>query len=217
MKFKFIEIGTADWGTEAERWFNSNKPFTGLSIEPLSIYLKKLPDETSFYFKEQCAISNNESTKQIYYIHPDTVDKLNGHYKWKGCNSIGDYHPLHIKVSRHHDIPLEELVTTESIQLKKIETIIKKYKVEEIDFLKIDTEGYDTFILEDFLNYIQTSQRFYLLPKKIKFESNHLNDYDKITNIFKMLKEVGYRYQYPDDATFFMNTIKSREYTGGFE
>jgi hypothetical protein len=210
MKFKFIEIGTSDWSTEAHRRFHSNKPFTGLSIEPLSIYLKRLPEETGFYFKEQCAISNSESTKQIYYIHPDTVDKLNGHQNWKGCNSIGDYHPLHIKVSQHHNIPLEELVTKEPIQVKKFETIIKKYNVEAIDFLKIDTEGYDTFILEDFLNYIQTSQQFNLLPKKIKFESNKLNDYDRITNIFKILKELGYFYSYPADAVFYKDNIKCK-------
>ena len=213
MKFKFIEIGTADFDTEAVKHFSklklkSHSTFTGLSIEPLSIYLKALPGETSFYFKEQCAISNSESTKQIYYIHPDTVDKLNGHQNWRGCNSLDDYHPLHYAVSRHYNIPLEELVTKETIQVKKIETIIKKYNVEAIDFLKIDTEGHDTSIIEGFFNYIQTSQQFNLLPEKIKFESNHLNDYDAITNTFKMLKEVGYAYKYPTDAIFYKNHNK---------
>ena len=219
MTFDFIEIGTSDFSTEAEKWFNSNKSFVGLSIEPLDIYFDKLPTETSFYFKEQCAISNKEGLDNIYYIHPDIVRKLekNNHkrladrikkpvnYKWRGCNKIGEYHPVHIKLAQQYNIPINEIVTIKPIQIKKFETIIKKYNIQAIELLKIDAEGYDIIILEDFLNYINTSQQLGLLPKKIIFESNDLHDYDKITNIYKKLTDIGYYNQYPKNSVFSIN------------
>jgi hypothetical protein len=219
LTFSFIEIGTSDFEVAAEDFFKklkeNNQPFIGLSIEPLSIYFKKLPNPTDFYFKEQCAISNSEGTSQVYYIHPDIIKKFNGPWWWRGCNSLNEYHPVHIKASKRFHIPLEELVIKEVIKQKKIKTIIEKYNVEAIKFLKIDTEGHDLIILEDFLYYIQVSRQFNLLPKRIKFEtkgsqkfkstSKCLNDYDRITHTIEMFKDVGYKYLYPSNSSLTLN------------
>ena len=43
MIFDFIEIGTADYRTEAEKYKKRNKSFVGLSVEPITEYYNNLP------------------------------------------------------------------------------------------------------------------------------------------------------------------------------
>jgi len=56
--------------------------------------------------------------------------------------------------------------------------------------LKIDTEGHDCIILNDFLDTVD------ILPRIIQFENNELSDQKEIKAVTKRLKERGYRMQY---------------------
>ena len=143
-----IEIGTSDFRTAAGQK-------DGIFIEPIKEYFDALPKCK----KENVAISNVEGIAYFYHI-PSSVIKELGLPNWiRGCNSINEPHKTILKMG------WGEHVVCDEVPVLRIKTILDKYSVSEIDFLKIDTEGHDAVILNDFLD---TSK---ILPKKIQLDN----------------------------------------------
>ena len=164
-----IEIGTSDFRTLAGKE-------DGIFIEPVQEYFKRLPD----CIKENVAISNYEGTANFYYIPSEIIKEL-GLPDWlRGCNSIGEPHKTIVKSG------WGEHVVCDEVPVLRIKTIIDKYSVTSIDLLKIDTEGHDTVILNDFLDTVD------LLPKKILFENNELSNKEDVKQLIKRLRNLGY-------------------------
>lgn len=68
--------------------------------------------------------------------------------------------------------------------------VIQKYNIESCDYLKIDTEGHDCVIID---NYIEAILKNYTKPaKRIKFETNILSNESDIELIIMKLSLVGY-------------------------
>lgn len=162
----FLEIGTSDFGTLIECCMDHT---VGISVEPIKEYLDKLPNKPNIT-KVCAAISIDDSTDDldVYYIPADIIESSGLPNYLRGCNTIGKYHPLHIEFNVTH------LVKIKKVKQIAISTLLASFNVRKIRYLKIDTEGSDCYILQNFLKYLQNKTDEYY-PKIIKFESNNLS------------------------------------------
>jgi len=184
MKYDFIEIGTSDFDTEIENCDDNKK---GLSIEPVKIYLDGLPDKKNVT-KINAAVSNYNGFVDVYYLNEETIKKFNLPSYVKGQNSIGNPHPEILKYFKNGLI--NEYISKKSVPVINFETIITNYNVESLDLLKIDTEGHDCVIMEDYLKYVGDKPS--LLAKKIIFESNVLSDKNSVDSVIQKCVSLGY-------------------------
>ena len=179
MKYDFIEIGTSDFETLIED--NSGK--IGLTIEPLLFYLDNLPERPTV-IKVNCAITDYDGEIKIYYINPEDIRNYNLPNWLKGCNSVNEPHPSAMVELVNRG--LEHLMQYQNCECLSWETLINRYNVESVDFLKVDTEGHDCVIINSILD---TNK---ILPKKIHFEANILTELNIIDNTLKRLTGLGY-------------------------
>lgn len=175
MKYDFIEIGTSDYDTLIQQ---CNDDEVGLSVEVVKSYIDRLPEKQNVK-KINCGISVDEFEYEdyVYYVPHDIVSNY-GLPDWmRGCNSVGSYHPLHIEHKIQH------LVKKDLVKIIPIKTLFEENSVESVKYLKIDCEGYDSFILN---TMIKTTN---IRPQIIKFEANNIK-YKKnvLSAIDKLIK-----------------------------
>lgn len=164
-----IEIGTSDFRTLAGKE-------NGLFIEPVKEYFDRLPNCT----KENVAISNYDGEINLYYI-PSKVIEIESIPNWvRGCNSVNSIHPTILLYG------WQNFVKGEVVKVVRIKSLIEKYDIKQIDVLKIDTEGHDSVILNDFLDTVD------ILPKTIQFECNVLSDTKEINKLLYRLERLNY-------------------------
>lgn len=173
-----VEIGTCDFETSAGL-------ADGLFIEPMKYYFDRLPPCR----KENVAVSNYTGTVDIYYVDPDEIAprKLN---TWlRGCNSVGKPH-------KHHTGLPPEILRVDTVPVVRIKSLLDKHGIGEIDYLKIDTEGHDAIILNDFLDTCE--QR----PREIFFENNGLVPLPDAQALMQRLQHCGYSIRRDDGACY---------------
>lgn len=184
MKYDFIEIGTSNFNTLIEK---SDNLEIGISVEPVSFYLDSLEDKP-FVKKINAGITHNKKSDfiDVYYIPLDIIEKKKLPKWFRGCNRIGEFHPLHIKHS------VTKLVLIERVPLKNFSELILENEVHEVKFIKIDTEGHDCIIMEGINDFYFKNPNF-SKPKKIKFETNENSKPSQVDEIIKKFKSLGYR------------------------
>lgn len=190
MNYDFVEIGTSDFDSLCQTAGDK----IGLSIEPIAFYLNRLPSNTNVT-KVNCAISDTDGTANVYWIDPSDIEKY-GLPDWlRGCNSIVEPHPT--AISELASRGLGHLCKCDTCETISWNTLISKYSIESIDYLKIDTEGHDHIILSQL---IESHSRIF--PKKILFESNSLTDVNAVKEILDRLADIGYVkvFQTPDNT-----------------
>lgn len=179
MKYNFIEIGTSFYRTEIEKATNET---IGISIEPIKEYLDLLPSKPNVK-KINSAISptNIGILKDfIYYIPTQIIKEKNLDSWFHGCNSIGNYHPLHIKHNITH------LVQKREIDIIPLPQLFKENNVTEIDLLKIDIEGLDSYLIESLFKNTN------VFPKEIIFEANEHCNKDHVKSVIQLSLSKGY-------------------------
>lgn len=190
-----IEVGTCDFDTNAGL-------LDGIYIEPVKYYFDRLPDCK----KENVAISNFEGECKVFYLEEEDIIQINLSRKetnkipeWlKGCSSIIEPHPTLLK---YVDITQIRVGLAKVVKLK---SIIEKYNITEIDYLKIDTEGHDCVILNNFLDECD------ILPHQIKFENNRLTNQEELNKIVKRLESLDYQIEFlVKDVVAKKNKIKN--------
>jgi FkbM family methyltransferase len=164
-----IEIGTSDFRTQAGKR-------DGLFIEPVKEHFNRLP----ICRKENVAISNEEGSIEIYYIPLSLIQKHELPNWIRGCNSIGKIHPTIV------DYGYEQYVKVDIVKVVRIASLIKKYDIRKVDILKIDTEGHDTVILNDWLDTVD------IFPTVVQFENNSLSNTEEVNKIVYRLQKIGY-------------------------
>lgn len=178
LNLDYVEIGTSDFDTLVEIMPDD---YLGFSIEPIKEYLDKLPIKDKNK-KLNVAISNEDTLRKIYFVKEEDILKHNLPEWVKGCNSL----TIHQNVKNLlNEIGMIHLLQEREIDVISFETFIKKFKINSIGLLKIDTEGHDFHILR---NMLKTNIR----PKKIHFEANSLYAEDDILAIVKDLENSGY-------------------------
>ena len=182
-----IEIGTSDFRTQAGQ-------VDGVFIEPVKYYFDRMVRDAMSVLElgknkshfENVAISDYEGEVNIYSVKADNMLSMGAPEWMRGCNSIGKPHPSVISWCEAHSIDATEYTHKETVKVVRIKSIIDKYKITELDLLKIDTEGHDCVILNDYLNTVE------ILPKVIQFESNELSDPKEVQKVVARLKSLGY-------------------------
>jgi hypothetical protein len=183
--FDFIEIGTSDFDTIVQ---GCPEDSVGLVIEPLGIYLDRLPDKPRVTkVQAAVAIDDVERMSLVYYVDPDDIQK-HGLPEWlKGCNSIDGYHYQHRKLG------ITEMVQTEMVRQVPIGKVLDDHQVGRIKVLKIDTEGADCRILLAFFrHWVGSGKGRDGLPRRIVFENNGLTDALELERLLAFTGAVGY-------------------------
>jgi len=184
MHYDFIEIGTSNFDTLA---ISSPDDQLGIVVEPIKRYIDSLPDRENV-IKVNAAISmdGNTDDAKIYYIPEEIIDSNSDvPFFFKGCNSLNEYHPLHLE----HD--LKHLVKIDVVPCMTILDLFKKYDVESVTYLQTDTEGADAGILTQLQNYMLNDNTSFR-PKRIKFEAKYMSQEDQERILYNFIKNMNY-------------------------
>ena len=166
MKLDFIEIGCADFRTEAEK---SN--LKGISVEPVKEYFDRLPIRDGL-IRINKAVSNIESVDTMFYYSRSSISKHELPHWFGGCHCLGKPHISCCNWLTKNGFDWKEITEQQEIETIRIKTIFETHGITEVDFLKIDTEGLDYLIMMDLFDLMEQGQS----PKinRIKYESNVL-------------------------------------------
>lgn len=156
----FLEVGSCDFDT-CEKLIKNG--WNGIVIEPVKYYYDKLSKYPHITY-ENIAISDKEGTSEIHYLNPEIIK--NKSQMWmKGISSLeGKSGPLSFNENNF----MKENIIKQHVNTNTLQNICDKYNVTKIDFLKIDTEGYDFTVLQSIdLDKVNV--------KMIKIEHKHLD------------------------------------------
>ena len=183
MNLDFIEIGTSDFETLIQSTENQK----GLSIDAVSLYLDRLPNNPSVT-KLNYAISNYSGKIKVYYVHPKDIEENNLSWYLKGCNSIGEPHQVTVRELKENN--LEHLLIEEEVEVFTWKELVKRHNIKSVKTLKIDAEGHDTIIVD---NIMEGGHNVY--PETIIFEANELTSFEDRTNTIKKATKSGYKFK----------------------
>ena len=136
MYLDYIEIGTSDFDTLLQ-----STDLTGISIDPLSIYLDRLPNKDN-NTKLNVAISDFNGECDVFYITPEDIEKFNLPSWLRGCNSIIKPHPSALQIL--NEFELVDLYQKKKINVLTWDILIRTKNIIGVDYVKIDTEGHDS-------------------------------------------------------------------------
>ena len=183
--FDFIEIGTSDFNTLAER---AGPQHRGLSVEPIKKYLSRLPVKP-LVTKVNAAVSDKPGQCVVHYLDEHTIQAHGLPNYLRGCNSIDSPHPTVSRWLQKKGLPTS-LVRKDTVPKITYCDLIQRFGVSSVDLLKVDTEGHDGVILRSLIACCE--QQPSLLPKQIVFESNKLTDRREVNYLIKLLEAHGY-------------------------
>lgn len=154
MKY-FIEIGSCDFNTLNDF---ADHGWEGCIIDPMSEYLNNIERKEGVNYVNY-GIDSKDGERTIYFAPKSIVDNDRD---YAGMSTF-----IPAKERGYGNTTLTESRVIKTISFK---TLIEKYNIKKIDFLKIDTEGYDFEILKMFPWELTE-----LNPVIIKVERKHVN------------------------------------------
>ncbi len=176
-KFTILQVGAND-GVSFDFLHEiiKTRKTTGVMIEPVPTYFNQLCENFRDYndiLKINKAIHKTKSKETIYKVKENCMHKYPDWVK-----GIASFDKDHFKNKVDNDD-----IETVSVQCDNLMNIVAEH-IKEVDYLQIDTEGYDAEIIKqiDFKKF---------KPKMIKFEFVNLNREDYY-NTLKLLKSNGY-------------------------
>lgn len=200
---KVVQIGANDGiNHDPIHKFIKRDNWQGVLLEPqkevFEKYLKKLHARSAAITTVNAALDDKDGTRSIYRISFSNA-------RWATGLTSFDRQVLekavtsdYVKACAQNEgvtIPatIEERIREEKITAISPETLLNKYHIKEIDWLQIDTEGFDFNIIKMF-NIGKTR------PKVIVFEQCRLSDTERL-ECYNYLKEHSYRIrEYGRDA-----------------
>ncbi|MDT0645319.1 FkbM family methyltransferase [Zunongwangia sp. F260] len=179
-EFYFIQVGAND-GVSFDFLYEFviNRKSSGIVIEPVKEYFYELVNNYKDYpqiKKINKAVHSLDKSKIIYKIKESSKHK---YPDWvKGIASFDERHHKKTNISKE-DIEIENVLSDTLMNI-----ISETNSIKRIDYLQIDTEGYDLEILKmlDFYN---------IKPLLIKYEHVNLEKADFIS-ARKLLTDQGY-------------------------
>jgi FkbM family methyltransferase len=176
-----IQIGSND----GKRFDSLNKFVkkyspTAILVEPIKTDFDDLKNNYRDYkniFFENSVISVNDEISLLYKVDEKKLHFYSEHVK--GISSFSKKHLLKHGISKSH-------IKKEKVSSISINSLLKKYSINQLDLLMVDAEGYDGDIIVDFLS--STS-----LKPLIIFEYIHINHkkFKKLLNLL-ILKKFHY-------------------------
>ncbi len=180
----FIQVGsnngiTADPITR----FISNKNWSGVLVEPVPYLFEELKKNYSDFKEhlkfENSAIADVNGVLNFYRLKKSDSPDLPFWY-----DQLGSFNKE--VVLKHRDsVPgFDELFMQDRVVSITFEDLLKKHSVEKVDFIQIDTEGYDYEILK-LIPFSKLNVEF------VMFENRHLSEADYKAAI-RLLKSNGF-------------------------
>tara|TARA_A100001011_G_scaffold18357_1_gene18878 strand:- start:650 stop:1429 length:780 start_codon:yes stop_codon:yes gene_type:complete len=125
------------------------------AFEPIDEEFKKLENiykNDKTVYLNNFALGEGESTKDFY------VTKASGNSSFINLNKNSDW----IKIrSAENKVPIEEFIKEKKkLKVISLDNYCKSKKIEKIDILKIDTQGYEDKVLSGSQNLIQNEIKF---------------------------------------------------------
>ena len=166
----FIEIGTADFETFE---YLAEKGWKGIFVEPVKEMLDNLKRYDGCIY-ENCAILDKMDTMTLRYYDPEWAKE------WR--RGVGSLSGINNFISNPQ---FEKHELTKEVDVVTLDHLIEKYNVKRIDYLKIDIEGLDYLILDDYSWKIK--------PDILKIEHKHWKNHGiSVTDYITKLEDMGY-------------------------
>lgn len=167
----FIEIGTCDFDTYEHL---AQQGWKGIFVEPVEEYLDKLERFDNCIY-EKCAVLDTVSTMTMRLYDPEWAEG------WK--KGVGT---MDLKVNNFNSNPeLKEHVIEREVSVVTLDYLINKHNVTRIDSLKIDIEGLEYKILDQYSWKIK--------PKTVIVEYKHWKHKGiEVSTYIKLLNLMGY-------------------------
>ena len=179
----FIEIGTSDFDTLHKLTDNG---WTGVFIEPVKHLFDNLKKVDGCHFFNG-AIHTYDGEITIKYM-------TNPQEQWeRGIGYVDDFSGNTVISNRFWQEDFKN--QSESIvPCLTLDSLLKKYNIQEIDFLKIDTEGSEWKIMENFSWSIKPKvlKVEFVHWESVRSESGEAINHGKIEEWITKLSEMGY-------------------------
>ena len=168
----FIEIGSSDFDTLLPLAENG---WSGIVVEPVTELLDNLDIHTNVVY-ENLAILDKDGISTIRFCDPKRIPDTE---KWmRGIGNVTQVNHF------WEGAAVTQIMVKRDVRTITLDTLIKKYNVSKIDFLKIDTEGSEWVILKDYSWIVK--------PTFMKVETVHWPTHEKYfkTEIFRTMETV---------------------------
>ena len=184
--YDFIEIGTSNFHALI---IDCSDDTVGLSIEPLQVYLDGLPNKPNVT-KVAAAISDQDGEIEMFHIPKPTIHQHNLPIWVQGTNSVSKPHEFARKTLGEEFY--DSIVSIDKVPTLSWSTLVSRYNINTIDYLKTDTEGHDHVILKSYLEECNRNPK--LFANKILFEYNETSDKVALDSIINSLTNYEIEY-----------------------
>jgi len=181
----FVQVGSNDGvqGDPIHDLVIDRQNWRGIFIEPIHFLFDRLCKnygESERFVFEKVAIGTRSETKKFYYVSEKAKSELELPF-WH--DQLGSFDKDH--VIRMLGDQMRPYIIEADVECQPLQTIFDRNRVQTIDLLHIDTEGFDYKVLSqvDFKRY---------KPSVILFEHHLLTD-DEFFKARKLLRSNGYR------------------------
>jgi FkbM family methyltransferase len=172
----FVQVGSNDGvrGDPLHDLILANPRWRGIFIEPMDEHFARLVKTYEAHDRfafEHVAISDTAGHRPFYYVSAETILAAGMSDWYDQIGSFSRDHVLKHLDFAHVDDPLA-LVSERRVRCDTLTSVLDRHRVERIDVLHIDVEGYDYAVLRqiDFARF---------RPKLILYEHRHLGDADR--------------------------------------
>lgn len=165
---KFLQIGAND-GVSFDCLYDyvTQYQWQGVVVEPLEEFYNLLCSNYKDYpmiTPAKYAINSNQKEMNLFKLNPNYY---NFYPDWaRGIASFSMEHLIKHNIDEQH-------ISKEIVDCIALMDLVRKFNLENIDYLQIDTEGFDVEIIK-MIDFSVIS------PKIIKYEIKHLNDQQKV-------------------------------------
>ena len=147
-----LQVGANDGRRfdDISKYIIDNQNLKAILVEPVKKYFNELKENYKNIKNvkfENAAISKDNEIKYLFCVNDKYLSRYDEHIK--GINSYKIDHLLKHGVQKTHI----DKVEVNTISFK---SLFEKHQMNEIDILYIDTEGYDGFLVMDFLKKIDS-------------------------------------------------------------
>ena len=176
----FIQIGAMDGVKHDELYsYVTNNNWTGYLVEPLPDMFEKLvenyKEEVGLVF-ENVAIFESDGETNIHRVPMEVIQNEIVPDWAEGCTTL---------VPESHIKDITPYMIEQKVKTLTLKSLIEKHSIEKIDFIQIDTEGYD---FEIFMQLKEAQ----LFPELLKIEIAHIT-YTKAVWMRWFLEQHGYK------------------------
>lgn len=177
---KFLQIGAND-GVSFDCLYEyvTKYNWEGVVVEPLEDFYNLLCSNYINYpnvVPIKCAINSTMSEMSLFKLNPENY---NCYPNWaKGIASFSQEHLIKHNIDERH-------IIIEKVNCIALMELVEKLNLKDIDYLQVDTEGFDSEIIKMIDFNI-------LSPQIIKYEIKHLSDQQK-NEVEQILRSHNYR------------------------